>query len=137
MPKPGKPNTKKTDRENSDLDLEIGFLSGLLRRDPEYVDALQLLGDDLTKRGRYAEGLDVDQKLAQLQPDNALVQYNLACSYALTKRFEEAHLSLNRALDLGYTDFKWLSRDPDLANFRSHPLYENIQSKVRRLRGSK
>ena len=58
-----------------DLDTKIGFMEGLVRRDPHYVDALQLLGDHYTQRGRYPEGLDVDERLARLEPLNPLVFY--------------------------------------------------------------
>src|ERR1051325_2887055 len=59
----------------------ISFIEGVVRRDPNYVDALQLLGDHYTQRGRYAEGLKVDERLAQLEPRDPSVFYNLACSY--------------------------------------------------------
>ena len=60
---------KKSSRANQrDLDTKIEFLEGLLRRDPTYVDALQLLGDHYTQRGRYMDGLKVDERLARLEP---------------------------------------------------------------------
>ena len=43
-------------------------MEGIVRRDPNYVDALQLLGDDYTQRGRFPEGLSVDERLASLEP---------------------------------------------------------------------
>ena len=86
---------KKTDRaEERDLDTKIQFMEGVLRRDPEYVDALQLLGDHYTQRGRFVDGLQVDEQLARLMPENPIVFYNLACSYSLTDRFERAALAL-------------------------------------------
>ena len=65
-------------------------MEGLVRRDPDYVDALQLLGDHYTQRGRYAEGLKVDEHLSCLEPHDPLVFYNLACSYSLTDQFDRA-----------------------------------------------
>ena len=53
-------------------------MEGVVRRDPRYVEALQLLGDNYTKRGRYSEGLNVDERLAELEPENPMVFYNLA-----------------------------------------------------------
>jgi tetratricopeptide (TPR) repeat protein len=126
---------KKTARQKQrDLDIEIGFMEGIIKRDPRYVEALQILGDDYTRRGKYVAGLKVDEKLAQLRPDDSLVHYNLACSYSLTDQFEQAVAALEKALSLGYRDFKWLAKDPDLDKLREHPLYERIQTKVRRLR---
>src|SRR5476651_569960 len=91
-----------------DLDTRIEFMEGLVRRDPNYVDALQLIGDHYTQRGRFNEGLKEDERLARLEPENPLVFYNLACSYSLTEEFDRAVLALEKALALGYRDFAWL-----------------------------
>jgi len=120
--------------QQRDLDIKIEFIEGLVRRDPGYVDALQLLGDHYTQRGRYAEGLLMDERLARLRPDDALVFYNLACSYSLTDQFERAALALEKALGLGYRDFKWLAKDPDLHKLRQQPVYRDIQEKIRRMK---
>lgn len=121
-----------TRSEQRDLDTKIEFVEGLVRRDPNYVDALQLLGDHYTRRGRFAEGLKVDEHLARLDPENALVFYNLACSCSLTGQFDRAALALEQALQLGYRDFAWLAKDPDLKKFRQQPAYDEIKAKIRR-----
>jgi tetratricopeptide (TPR) repeat protein len=125
---------KLTRQEQRDLDIEISFLEGLLGRDPEYVEALQILGDDYTRRGLLEEGLRVDQRLSELRPNDPLVYYNLACSYSLSKQIDLAFCSLERALQLGYRDFKWMARDPDLRNLRVSPHYKKIRAKLRLLR---
>ncbi len=128
---------KKTKRANErDLDTKINFLAGIVRRDPDYVDALQLLGDHYTQRGLFQEGLKVDERLAELEPTSSLVFYNLACSYSLTDQFDRALLALDRAMDLGYRDFAWLARDPDLKKLRKQPGYEEIKAKIRTLKVS-
>lgn len=135
MPKKSTPSPKKVRRESErDLDIEIGFLEGVVRRDPSYIEALQVLGDDYTKRGKFTEGLKVDEQLAKLRPDDSLVHYNLACSYSLTSHFDDALAALHRALDLGYRDFKWMSRDPDLKNLRSHPGYRKVRDRIKTIR---
>jgi tetratricopeptide (TPR) repeat protein len=118
-----------------DLDTRIEFMEGIVRRDPDYVDALQLLGDDYTQRGRFTEGLNVDERLARLEPESPLVFYNLACSYSLTDQFDRAAFALEKALNLGYRDFAWLARDPDLKKFRAQPVYRDFREKIRRMKG--
>lgn len=113
------------------LDVQIEFMEGVVRRDPRYVEALQLLGDNYTQRGRYSEGLGVDEQLAQLEPDNPLVFYNLACSYSLTDQCERAAEAIEKALGLGYDNFKWLARDPDLRQLRAHPRYRRIRELIK------
>jgi Flp pilus assembly protein TadD len=121
-------------RDQRDLDIEISFMEGVVRRDPEFVDALQVLGDDYTRRGRFQDGLQIDRNLARLRPDDPLVHYNLGCSLSLTANFEEAVRAIETAIDLGYRDFHWLARDPDLKPLRETGLFKRIQDKVRLLK---
>jgi tetratricopeptide (TPR) repeat protein len=133
---PVKSSTRKKSSRTSqrDLDVKIGFMEGLVKRDPDYVEALQLLGDHYTQRGRYAEGLKVDERLAELEPGSSLVFYNLACSCSLTGQFDRAAQALEKALRLGYRDFNWLARDPDLRKLRQQPVYRAIEAKIRRMK---
>lgn len=130
MPKKVRATKKLTRREQRDLDIEIAFLEGVVRREPAYVEALQILGDDYTLRGRFDDVLRIDQQLARLRPDEPLVLYNLACSYALADQIEQALSVLTEAIERGYDDFSWLSKDPDLRIVRKHKLYKQIQDKI-------
>jgi Flp pilus assembly protein TadD len=123
-----------TRKETRDLEVGISFLEGLVRRDPHYVEALQILGDHYTRRGDYSHSLQVDQRLSRLQPRDPLVFYNLACSHSLDGELNAAASALVKALHLGYRDFEWLARDPDLCQLRQHPLYRRVESKIRKLK---
>jgi hypothetical protein len=123
-----------TRRESRELDIKISFMEGIVRRDQQYVEALQILGDHYTQRGKFECSLNVDKQLSELDPRNPLVFYNLACSHCLNGEFAPAAEALDRALTLGYRDFKWLAKDPDLTSLRKHPLYRPIEDKIRRMR---
>jgi tetratricopeptide (TPR) repeat protein len=133
MPKKTSSKKKLSRQERQNLDIEIGFIEGVVRRDPDYIEALQILGDDYTRRGRFVDGLKIDERLSKIRPQDSLVHYNLACSYSLTDQIEQAAQALERALTLGYRDFKWLAEDPDLDNLRQHPHYRKIRAKIRTL----
>jgi tetratricopeptide (TPR) repeat protein len=133
MPEKISPRKKMKRRESKDLDVKIQFMEGIVRRDPEYIEALQLLGDHYTQRGRFEQGLKVDEQLSRLEPRNPLVFYNLACSYSLIGEVDMAATALDKALALGYRDFKWLAKDPDLKTLRKHPLYREIEAKIRKM----
>ena len=122
-------------REKQELDVEISFLEGLAKRDPEYIEALQLLGDDYTKRGRFPEGLAIDEHLSRLLPEDSMVFYNLACSFSLTDRVDDSITALKKAVQLGYDDSKWMDEDPDLNKIRSDPRFEQIRHKLHLKRG--
>ena len=123
-----------TRRETRELDLKIEFMEGIVRRDPDYVEALQLLGDHYTQRGRFQLGLNVDKRLSRLEPANPLVYYNLACSYSLIGQVDLAAAALDKAISLGYRDFNWLAKDPDLRKLRKDPLFRGIEDKIRRMK---
>ena len=127
-------NKRLTRKELRELDVKISFLEGLIRRDERYVEALQILGDHYTQRGRLEDGLKVDQRLSQLQPQSPIVFYNLACSHSLTGELDQAASALEKALALGYRDFTWLAKDPDLRELRQHPLYRTIESKIQKMK---
>lgn len=125
-----KPRRKLTAKERRDLDIEIGFMKRLVKRDPNYVEALQVLSADYTKRGQYDDGLKIDRKLVRLSPADATVFYNLACSLSLTKRVKQSATALHKALDRGFEDFRMILRDPDLANLRRDPLFDKIRMRI-------
>jgi tetratricopeptide (TPR) repeat protein len=134
MPKKLNSKRKLSRRQQQDLDIEIGFIEGVVQRDPHYVEALQILGDDYTRRGKFENGLKIDEQLARLRPDDPTVLYNLACSYALTGQNVAAISMLSEAIERGYDDFKWLLKDPDLKRLRSLESFKSIQEKIKKAR---
>ncbi len=116
----------KPSKSHEILEFEIAFYEQLVQRYPNFVDALTALGEAYTRRGWYEKGLAVDQQLAQLKASDAVTWYNLACSYSLLGRLDEALESLRRAVSLGYDDFEYLMKDPDLANVRRVPTFRQL-----------
>lgn len=130
MPREEVKQRKLTPRKRRELDVQIDFLERLVRRDPKYLEALQLLGDSYTERGRHQDSLTVDRRLVRREPHNPVAYYNLACSYALNGRLDRAVVALEHAIHLGYRDFHWIARDPDLSELRKHPRYRQIKDKI-------
>ncbi len=107
-------------------EFEISFLESVLKRDDAYPEALEMLAGLYTKEGRIEDGLALDRRLVSLDPQNATHHYNLACSLALKGYKTEAVETLRRAIGLGYTDFAWLTKDPDLKPLRGFPPYVEL-----------
>ena len=112
--------------DQSQLEFEINFFAGVLDRYPDYLDVLRVQGNNLTLKGRYAEGLHIDKRLMQLRPTDPLVHYNLACSFALLKRGDLALKTLRRAVELGYRDFRYMREDRDLDAIRHDPRFRQL-----------
>lgn len=103
---------------NAALLKELGFLDALARRCPQDTEILKALGDLCTRAGRYEDGLKTDLELVRLCSREPLVWYNLACSYALLKRADDALVALERSIVLGYRDVRWIREDQDLASLK-------------------
>jgi tetratricopeptide (TPR) repeat protein len=120
------PSQLSRSSDQSQLDFEIEFYGGILERQPDFVDVLRVMGNNLTLKGRYAQGLQIDKRLVQLRPNDPLAHYNLACSYALLKRSEQALKILRRAVELGYRDFRYMREDHDLDSIRQDPRFRQL-----------
>ncbi|MBL9206580.1 MAG: hypothetical protein JNN01_15920 [Opitutaceae bacterium] len=116
--------------KQTDPAFETAFFESVLRNNPRYPDVVELLGGLYTKQGRIAEGLKMDRRMVRLQPENPTAHYNLACSLALSRRTGEALRALKQAVTLGYTDFDWISQDPDLEGLQKHPEFQRILSQL-------
>src|SRR5579871_4342539 len=112
--------------DQNQVDFELEFFAGVLGRNPDYIDALRVMGNLLTLKGRFAEGLQIDRRLVQLRPGDALAHYNLACSYALLKKVDPALKALRRAVELGYRDFRYMREDRDLDTLRHDPRFRQL-----------
>lgn len=105
---------------------ELEFLENVARRLPEDKEVLRALADLYTRTGDYAEGLRIDERLSHLCAEEPLVWYNLGCSFSLVKRLDDALEALSRAIELGYDDYEWMKKDPDLSGLHGDPRFESM-----------
>lgn len=119
---------------NDNLDFEIDFYKAIIEKAPDYVEALSVLGDAYTRKGRYQEGLEIDRRLTALRPKDPFAHYNLACSYSLNHRKKEALASLRESIKLGYDDIAHIATDGDLSPLHDdsafHTLIQDICKKI-------
>jgi tetratricopeptide (TPR) repeat protein len=108
------------------LEFDIEFFDGVLRRQPHYLDVLRCQGQLLSRKGLHARALEIDRRLVELVPDDAVAHYNLGCSLALMGNVQEAVESLRQALRQGYTDIDYLEADRDLESVRRLPEYAQL-----------
>jgi len=116
-------------KKEDNTDFEIQFYENILKDRPDFVEALRALAEIYTRSGRYQDGLKLDQRLIELVPDDAIAYYNLACSYSLLKDIDNSLNAIKRAVELGYADFSYMKRDPDLENLREDVRFDGILPK--------
>lgn len=107
-------------------DFELDFFSNILQRNPNLVDVLKVHAKNLALAKRHEEGAMVDAKITTLRPNDSLAHYNLACSYVLTNRLDEALAMLRKAVELGYRDFRFMQQDADLSVLRQDPRFTDL-----------
>ncbi len=112
--------------ELTQRDFDVEFYERILRGQPNDIRLLRLLGELYARKGRYDRALEIDQKLAELLPEDAVVHYNLACSLAMQNAPDAALESLARAIQFGYNDYSHLEVDPDLNSLRPLPQYQAL-----------
>jgi predicted Zn-dependent protease len=107
--------------EKLENDFLVEFLEAALKSDADNVEVLVELGELYTQLDRVQDGLEIDQKLVKLLPENPTIRYNLACSLALTGQTQKALRELEAAMRRGFNDFRLLKQDEDLASLRGEP----------------
>jgi len=118
--------------EKDDLEFEIQFYEGLLKKKPDFIEAMSTLGDLYTKKGFYKKGLVLDEKLSLFKPEDPIVLYNLACSYSLLQETDKALRTIKRAINCGYDNFDYLEHDDDLTHLRNDIRFKKYFSRVRK-----
>lgn len=113
-----------------DLDFEIDFFEKILIAHPNYLEALVQLGNAYAKKGFLDKSLDVDKKLVELSPDDPLGYYNLSCNYSLMGKKKLALDTLEKSVDLGYSDYEHIKKDPDLDSIRRSLRFRKILWKL-------
>jgi hypothetical protein len=118
--------------DRNQVDFELDFFTRLIGTAPEYHEVLRAQASNLTVKGRLQDGLTVDKKLVALRPTDPTAHYNLACRYALLKQPDLALVTLRRAMELGYCDFRYMEEDRDLDSIRKDPRFRQLVREYRK-----
>ena len=110
----------------SQLDFDVDFFEQLLSRNESDIEVLRVLAELVSKKGDVDRAVELDQRLADLLPEDPLVRYNLGCSLARAGQNREAIASLSQAILLGYDDLAHLEVDPDLDSLREDPEFRSL-----------
>ncbi len=80
------------------------------------------------RAGDPAGGIPLLEELTRVDPAHPDHHYNLACLRSLTGNPEAGLNALRRAVELGWSDFRKMERDPDLAAIRALPAFGEIRA---------
>ena len=114
----------KDDAQRLALEFEAAVIDAGLapvewdKAESHHVELLAHLGDVYSRLGRLEKGLEVDQTLVRIRPQEPIFHYNLACSHSRLGNIEPALEALRIAVHLGYDNFEHLRTDEDLDNLK-------------------
>jgi serine/threonine protein kinase/cytochrome c-type biogenesis protein CcmH/NrfG len=114
------------DKESAEklIERHIRVLEQQVDMVPEDVRARILLG---CTYARVARNKDASQQLEMavaMRPNDPNTLYNAACTYGMLGMKAESLATLKRAVETGFTDVEWISRDTDLACLRDEPEFK-------------
>ena len=97
---------------------------------PDDVRAIYMGAHALCETGDRARSLEWAAHALALDPEEASVLYNLACTYSLLGEEDKALDCLDNAFQHGFGHRDWFEKDPDFAPIRSHPRFQMLMQRL-------
>ncbi len=104
----------------------IQVLEAQLAKVPEDARARILLASDYASLQRFEDATREANMAMALRPNDAIVMYNVACTFCELGKKEEALAAIRKAWNAGFRDPQWARRDPDLALIQGDPEFEKL-----------
>jgi tetratricopeptide (TPR) repeat protein len=104
----------------------IQLAEARLKLNPDDVRALYMGATGLVALGEVDKGLEWAGQALAMDPDEAMVLYNVACIQSLAGRVEDAIDTLEHAVRNGLTQKGWLEHDSNLDPLRGDPRYNSL-----------
>jgi len=116
----------RMDEQQKLRERQVVALERQLELVPEDVRARILLSSLHAEFGRPDDAVRQVQTAVALRPGDSNVLYNAACTYGVLGMKVEALEMLKRAVDAGYGNVDWATRDPDLACLHGDPEFAKL-----------
>jgi hypothetical protein len=63
----------------------------------------------------------------EIDPDDPMLLYNVACTYSMLGKADDALSCLERSIDRGFGHREWIDYDSDFNSIRDLPRFKAIQ----------
>jgi non-specific serine/threonine protein kinase len=104
----------------------LGKVEHHLQLHPDDVRAVYLGAGALHGLGENARALEWAERALSMDPEEAAVLYNVACTYAVLNETDKALNCLEKAFHLGFGHKEWIEKDPDFTSVRDHPRFKRL-----------
>jgi len=96
---------------------------------PDDARALYLGAVALCRLGERSRSLEWARRALAIDPEDCGILYNVACTYALQGKPEEAIDCLEKAMTHAFWYKRWAQHDSDLDSLRSHPRFQALMAR--------
>ena len=93
---------------------------------PDDARALTLGAGCLARLGKANEAVQWCERSLQIDADDPVVVYAVGCVYAILGMVDQALDGLEKAIETGFGNKKWIENDPDFASLREHPRFQEL-----------
>jgi non-specific serine/threonine protein kinase len=93
---------------------------------PDDARAFTIGAVSLCRLGERQAGLEWAERAIAIDPNDAGIQYNVACLFALEGEKTRAIQSLEAAVRAGFAHRDWVEKDPDLDSLRDDPRFKAL-----------
>src|SRR5690554_190253 len=105
---------------------KIAAYDQILDLRPDDVEALSYKADAVLEMREPLWAISLCQRALKLAPDNGHAHYQLACAYAEIGRWEDAVVTLERAIDISEAYRDDASVDPSFEQLQDHETFRNL-----------
>lgn len=94
---------------------------------PDDARAYTMGAVSFCRLGDRRSGLEWAERAIAIDPNDAGIQYNVACLFALEGEKTRAIQSLEAAVQAGFAHRDWVEKDPDLDSLRDDPRFQALK----------
>jgi len=94
---------------------------------PDDARAYTMGAVSFCRLGDRRSGLEWAERAIAIDPNDAGIQYNVACLFALEGEKTRAIQSLEAAVQAGFAHRDWVEKDPDLDSLRDDPRFQSLK----------
>ena len=101
-----------------------------IKLNPDDARALYIGANGLVSLGQFEKGLEWARLARELQPNEPMALYNLACVYSLAGEVDQAIDCFASCIENGFSYRDWAEHDSNLDNLRDDPRFLELISRL-------
>lgn len=116
--------TGRIEEARTEAEDAVRVIEKHLEWNPDDARALHLGAGSLIANGAVKRAKQWLKRASEMEPDDSVMLYNVACNFATLGEVDEALGYLEQAIEKGMVNANWMRNDVDLDSLRSEPRFQ-------------